>query len=526
MVELGDPGYYRFRRQGEQHAVTPPVIKSFHAFVKSNKAEDYKAYVEAVKAVRPNTLRDLLERIPTGKPPIPLEEVEPIEEIRRRFTTAGMSLGALSPEAHECLAIAMNQIGGKSNSGEGGEDPQRFHRRKNGDWPNSAIKQIAAGRFGVTAAYLASAKEIEIKMAQGAKPGEGGQLPGHKVTELIARLRKSTPGVALISPPPHHDIYSIEDLAQLIYDLKQVNPRAKICVKLVAEAGVGTIAAGVAKAHADIILISGHEGGTGASPLSSIKNAGSAWELGIAEAHQVLMLNGLRNRIILRTDGGLRTGEDIVFAALLGAEEYNFGTTALIASGCVYVRQCHLNTCPVGIATQDERLRAKFKGKPEYVVNYFNGVAEEVRKIMAEMGLPNFTDLVGRVEFLRQRHIENHWKANKVNLSRLLVNVAKDDDSQPRHNTWERNDPQPGRRLDDSILQDAREAVNDQLPITLSYRVKNTNRAVGTKLSGEIGYLWGEQGLPEGTIELELRGSAGQSLGRVSESRRQDHFDW
>ncbi len=512
-LELADPGYYRFRRQGEVHAVTPPVIKSFHAFVKSNKEADYKTYVEAVKAVRPNTLRDLLERIPTGKPAIPLEEVEPIEEIRRRFTTAGMSLGALSPEAHECLAIAMNQIGGKSNSGEGGEDPQRFHRRKNGDWPNSAIKQIAAGRFGVTAAYLASAKEIEIKMAQGAKPGEGGQLPGHKVTELIARLRKSTPGVALISPPPHHDIYSIEDLAQLIYDLKQVNPRAKICVKLVAEAGVGTIAAGVAKAHADIILISGHEGGTGASPLSSIKNAGSAWELGIAEAHQVLMLNGLRNRIILRTDGGLRTGEDIVFAALLGAEEFNFGTTALIASGCVYVRQCHLNTCPVGVATQDERLRAKFKGKPEYVVNYFNGVAEDVRRIMAEMGLPSFTDLVGRVEYLRQRYIQDHWKANKVNLSRLLVNVSKDDDSQPRHNTWERNDPQPGRRLDDSILQDAREAVNDQLPITLSYRVKNTNRAVGTKLSGEIGYLWGEQGLPEGTIELELRGSAGQSLG-------------
>ncbi len=512
-LELGDPGYYRFRRQGEQHAVTPPVIKSFHAFVKSNKQEDYKTYVEAVKAVRPNTLRDLLERIPTGKQSIPIEEVEPIEEIRRRFTTAGMSLGALSPEAHECLAIAMNQIGGKSNSGEGGEDPQRFHRRKNGDWPNSAIKQIAAGRFGVTAAYLASAKEIEIKMAQGAKPGEGGQLPGHKVTELIARLRKSTPGVALISPPPHHDIYSIEDLAQLIYDLKQVNPRAKICVKLVAEAGVGTIAAGVAKAHADIILISGHEGGTGASPLSSIKNAGSAWELGIAEAHQVLMLNSLRNRIILRTDGGLRTGEDIVFAALLGAEEFNFGTTALIASGCVYVRQCHLNTCPVGVATQDERLRAKFKGKPEYVVNYFNGVAEEVRAIMAEMGLSSFTDLIGRVEYLRQRYVQDHWKANKVNLSRLLVNVAKDDDSQPRHNTWERNDPQPGRRLDDSILQDAREAVNDQLPITLSYRVKNTNRAVGTKLSGEIGYLWGEQGLPEGTIELELRGSAGQSLG-------------
>jgi glutamate synthase (NADPH/NADH) large chain/glutamate synthase (ferredoxin) len=512
-LELADPGYYRFRRQGEAHAITPPVIKNFHTFVKSNKPEDYKAYVEAVKAVRPNSLRDLLQRIPTGKEPIPIEEVEPIEEIRRRFTTAGMSLGALSPEAHECLAIAMNQIGGKSNSGEGGEDPERFHRRKNGDWPNSAIKQVAQGRFGVTAAYLATAKEIEIKMAQGAKPGEGGQLPGHKVTPFIARLRKSTPGVMLISPPPHHDIYSIEDLAQLIYDLKQVNPRAKVCVKLVAEAGVGTVAAGVAKAHADIILISGHEGGTGASPLSSIKNAGSAWELGVAEAHQVLMLNGLRNRVILRTDGGMRTGEDIVFAALLGAEEFNFGTTALIASGCVYVRQCHLNTCPVGVATQDERLRAKFKGKPEYIVNYFNGVAEEVRQLLAEMGLQNFADLIGRVEYLRQRKVPDHPKANKVNLSRLLANVAKDDDSQPRHNTWERNDPPMGRRLDDAILQDAREAVNDQLPLALSYRVKNTNRAVGTKLSGEIAYLWGEQGLPDGTVELKLRGSAGQSLG-------------
>jgi glutamate synthase domain-containing protein 2/glutamate synthase domain-containing protein 1/glutamate synthase domain-containing protein 3 len=512
-IALSDPGYYRFRRQGELHAITPPVIKNFHTFVKSNKPEDYKAYVEAVKAIRPNTLRDLLQRIPTGREPIRIEEVEPIEEIRRRFTTAGMSLGALSPEAHECLAIAMNQIGGKSNSGEGGEDPERFHRRKNGDWPNSAIKQIAQGRFGVTAAYLATAKEIEIKMAQGAKPGEGGQLPGHKVTEFIARLRKSTPGVMLISPPPHHDIYSIEDLAQLIYDLKQVNPRAKVCVKLVAEAGVGTIAAGVAKAHADIVLISGHEGGTGASPLSSIKNAGSAWELGVAEAHQVLMLNGLRNRVTLRTDGGMRTGEDIVFAALLGAEEFNFGTTALIASGCVYVRQCHLNTCPVGVATQDERLRAKFKGKPEYIVNYFNGVAEEVRQILAEMGLANFTDLIGRVEYLRQRIVPDHPKANKLNLSRLLANVAKDDDSQPRHNTWERNDPPMGRRLDDSILQDAREAVNDQLRLALSYRIKNTNRAVGTKLSGEIAYLWGEQGLPDGTIELNLRGSAGQSLG-------------
>ncbi|MGA7129972.1 MAG: glutamate synthase-related protein, partial [Chthoniobacterales bacterium] len=512
-VALEDPGFYRFRRQGEAHAITPPVIKNFHTFVKSNKPEDYRAYVDAIRAGRPNALRDLLELAPSGRGPIPIDEVEPIEEIRRRFTTAGMSLGALSPEAHECLAIAMNRIGGKSNSGEGGEDPERVHRRPNGDWPNSAIKQVAAGRFGVTATYLAAAKEIEIKMAQGAKPGEGGQLPGHKVSELIARLRKSTPGVALISPPPHHDIYSIEDLAQLIYDLKQVNPRAKVCVKLVAEAGVGTIAAGVAKAHADIILISGHEGGTGASPLSSIKHAGSAWELGVSEAHQVLLLNGLRNRIVLRADGGLRTGEDIVFAALLGAEEFNFGTTALIASGCVYVRQCHLNTCPVGVATQDERLRAKFKGKPENVVNFFNAVAQEVRETMAQLGLATFNELVGRVEWLRQREIKDHPKANKLNLTRLLANVAKDDETLARHNTWDRNDPPWGRRLDDVILQDAREAVNDQLPVSLSYRIKNTNRTVGGKLSGEIAYLWGEQGLPEGTIELKLSGSAGQSFG-------------
>ncbi|HTD13601.1 MAG TPA: glutamate synthase-related protein, partial [Chthoniobacterales bacterium] len=512
-VSLDDPGFYRFRRQGEAHAITPPVIKNFHTFVKSNKREDYKAYADAIKAARPNALRDLLELAPSGRPPIPLDEVEPIEEVRRRFTTAGMSLGALSPEAHECLAIAMNRIGGKSNSGEGGEDPERVHRRPNGDWPNSAIKQVAAGRFGVTASYLSAAKEIEIKMAQGAKPGEGGQLPGHKVSELIARLRKSTPGVALISPPPHHDIYSIEDLAQLIYDLKQVNPRAKVCVKLVAEAGVGTIAAGVAKAHADIILISGHEGGTGASPLSSIKHAGSAWELGVSEAHQVLLLNGLRNRIVLRADGGLRTGEDIVFAALLGAEEFNFGTTALIASGCVYVRQCHLNTCPVGVATQDERLRAKFKGKPEYVVNFFNAVAQDVREIMAQLGLATFNELVGRVEFLRQREAKDHPKANKLNLTRLLANVAKDDDTIVRHNTWDRNDPPWGRRLDDVILQDAREAVNDQVPVSLSYRIKNTNRTVGGKVSGEIAYLWGEQGLPDGTIELKLSGSAGQSFG-------------
>lgn len=517
--KLDDPGYFRFRRGGELHAVTPPVIQSFHTFVgikgadKANRAEDYRKYVEALKLSQPNSLRHLLELVPLPAGPVALEEVEPIEEIRRRFTTAGMSLGALSPEAHETLAIAMNRIRGKSNSGEGGEDPARFHRRPNGDWANSAIKQIASGRFGVSAAYLATAREIEIKMAQGAKPGEGGQLPGHKVTAYIAALRHASPGITLISPPPHHDIYSIEDLAQLIYDLKQVNPRARVCVKLVAEAGVGTIAAGVAKAHADIILVSGHEGGTGASPLSSIKNAGGPWELGVAETHQVLMLNGLRNRVTLRTDGGMRDGEDIVYATLLGAEEYNFGTAALIAMGCVYVRQCHLNTCPVGVATLDERLRAKFKGKPENVVNFFNAVAEEVRQIMARLGFRTIEEMVGQTQCLRQRHIPDHPKANTLNLAPLLVNVAKDNPSAVRHATRERNDGPEDRSLDQVILTEAKDAINEGQPISLSYRLKNTNRSVGTMVSGEIGYQYGREGLPEGTIELKLTGTAGQSLG-------------
>ncbi|MDX2079938.1 MAG: glutamate synthase large subunit [Terrimicrobiaceae bacterium] len=517
--KLDDPGFYRFRRGGELHAVTPPVLQNFHSYVgikgmdKAGKAEDYRKYVDSVLANRPIALRNLLEMSPAAGGPIPLEEVEPIEEIRRRFTTAGMSLGALSPEAHECLAIAMNRIGGKSNSGEGGEDPARFQRRDNGDWANSAIKQIASGRFGVSAAYLASAKEIEIKMAQGAKPGEGGQLPGHKVSAYIAKLRHAVPGVTLISPPPHHDIYSIEDLAQLIYDLKQVNPRARVCVKLVAEAGVGTIAAGVAKAHADIILVSGHDGGTGASPLSSIKNAGGPWELGVAETHQVLMLNGLRNRVTLRTDGGMRTGEDIVYAALLGAEEFNFGTAAMIAMGCVYVRQCHLNTCPVGVATLDDRLRGKFKGKPEHVVAFFNGVAEDVRQIMARLGFRTIDEMVGRVECLRQRTVPDHPKANTLDLSRLLVNVAKDDPAAPRHATRFRNDGPEDRTLDDIILQDARDAITDGRAVVLSYKVTNVNRSVGTQVSGEIGYQWGADGIPAGTIELRLQGSAGQSLG-------------
>ncbi len=517
--KLEDPGYYRVRRGGELHAVTPPVLQSFHTFVgikgedKAGKWEDYQKYVDAVLTNRPHSLRNLLDMIPAPTGPVPIEEVEPIEEIRRRFTTAGMSLGALSPEAHEALAIAMNRIGGKSNSGEGGEDPVRFKRREDGDWANSAIKQIASGRFGVTAAYLASAKEIEIKMAQGAKPGEGGQLPGHKVNAYIAKLRHSVPGVTLISPPPHHDIYSIEDLAQLIYDLKQVNPRARVCVKLVAEAGVGTIAAGVAKAHADIILVSGHDGGTGASPLSSVKNAGGAWEMGVAETHQVLLLNGLRNRVTLRTDGGMRTGEDIVYATLLGAEEYNFGTAALIALGCVYVRQCHLNTCPVGVATSQEKLRAKFKGTPDNLVRFFNAVAQEVREIMAKLGYRTINEMIGRTESLRQRVVPDHPKANTLDLSPLLVDVAKGDSTMVRYATRSRNDAPEDRTLDDIIMQDAKEAINDAQPITLSYKITNVNRSAGTMVSGEIGYQWGEEGLPPGTINLLLHGSSGQSFG-------------
>ncbi len=511
--QLDDAGYYRFRRAGERHAVTPPVIQSFHAFVKTNDPEKYKAYVESVKSQQPISFKDMLEFVPRRSGPVPLDEVESAEAIRKRFTTAGMSLGALSPEAHEALAIAMNRIGGKSNSGEGGEDPERFRVRANGDNANSAIKQIASGRFGVTAAYLASAKEIEIKMAQGAKPGEGGQLPGHKVSSIIARLRHTVPGVMLISPPPHHDIYSIEDLAQLIHDLKEVNPRAKITVKLVAEAGVGTVAAGVAKAHADVVLVSGHDGGTGASPLSSIKNAGTPWELGVAETQQILLMNNIRNRIVLRTDGGMRTGEDIVKAAILGAEEFNFGTTALIALGCVYVRQCHLNTCPVGVATQDEKLRGKFKGTPEMVVNFFNAVAEEVRGILASLGVTSLAELIGHPEYLQQRVVPNHPKANMLDLRRLLVDVVGKDDPSPRYCTRQRNDPPISESpLDDTILQDAKDAIVDGVKMNLTYAVTNVNRSIGTKVSGEIGYQYGVTGLPEGTLTLNLNGTAGQSF--------------
>ena len=515
-AKLADEGYYRYRRDGELHAYTPQLLQSFHTYVgikgadKAGKWEDYQKYVTAVEEAAPVALRQILA-LKQGTP-IPIDEVEPIEDIRRRFTTAGMSLGALSPEAHETLAIAMNRIGGKSNSGEGGEDRSRFTPMENGDSKNSRIKQVASGRFGVTAEYLASATEIEIKMAQGSKPGEGGQIPGPKVTGLIAKLRHSTPGVMLISPPPHHDIYSIEDLAQLIYDLKQVNPRAKVCVKLVAESGVGTIAAGVAKAYADIVLISGHDGGTGASPLSSVKNAGGPWELGLAEAHQVLLLNGLRNRVTLRTDGGMKTGLDILIAAMLGAEEFNFGTAALVATGCVYVRKCHLNTCPVGVTSQDEKFRAKYKGTPENVVLFFNAVAQEVREFLASIGARSLNEVIGRTDYLEQRQIADHPKANLLDLSRLLA-MPKIDDGSPRFHTWERNDKLEDRTLDDVILQDAKSCLQTKHKQSLSYKVKNTFRSIGTNLSGEIAYRYGDEGLPEDTLDLTLTGSAGQSLG-------------
>lgn len=509
-------GIYFFKREGEKHAITPQVIQSFHKFVgikgeaKAGVKEDYEAFSKAFQDNTPITIRDLFRFKPQDS--IPLEEVEPIEEIRSRFTSAAMSFGALSPEAHETLAIAMNRIGGKSNSGEGGEDKERFNPLPNGDSKNSRIKQVASGRFGVTAEYLASAQEIEIKVAQGAKPGEGGQLPGHKVSALIAKLRHSTPGVMLISPPPHHDIYSIEDLAQLIYDLKQVNPRAKVCVKLVAEAGVGTIAAGVAKAHADVVMVSGHDGGTGASPVSSIKYAGGPWEMGVAETQQILLQNNLRTRILLRTDGGLRTGRDIIIAGILGAEEFNFGTSALIAVGCVYVRKCHLNNCPVGVATQDDKYRAKYKGTPEMMVRYVNAVADEVREIMASLGIRTFNELIGRTELIEQISIPDHPKANTINLSNLLY-VPDSEEIGPRHHTWERNDKPEDQPLDLLVLQDAKASLQNKTPIHLNYKVKNTNRCVGTQLSGEIAYRYGNEGLPENTIDIELKGSCGQSLG-------------
>ncbi len=509
VVHLPVGGFYRQRAGGETHAWSAQLMHLLQTAVATDSYSTYLAFSRGIRDLPPVYLRDLLEFTDARKP-VPLDEVEAITEIRKRFITPGMSLGALSPEAHETLAIAMNRIGAKAVSGEGGEDSARYKPYANGDNANSVIKQIASGRFGVTAEYLGACDEIEIKVAQGAKPGEGGQLPGFKVSEMIARLRHSTPGVTLISPPPHHDIYSIEDLAQLIYDLKQINPRARVCVKLVSSAGIGTVAAGVAKAHADAILVSGHVGGTGASPQTSIKYAGTPWEMGLSEVNQVLTLNGLRHRVKLRTDGGLKTGRDIVIAAILGAEEYGIGTLSLVAMGCIMVRQCHSNTCPVGVCTQDEKLRSKFTGSPEKVINLMTFIAEEVREILARLGFRSLDEIIGRTELLRQvsrgaEHLDD------LDLNPILAKVDAADTERRFAIEGHRNEVPDS--LDAQILHDARPVFERGEKMQLTYTVRNTHRAVGTRLSAEITSRFGMKALNHGHVHVRLRGSAGQSLG-------------
>ncbi len=489
-------GFYKFRRGGVVHVTSPSVVLRLQKAVRSGEQSEWDSYVEAIEERPPSQLRDLLEFV--ERRPVPLNEVEPPERIMRRFVTAAMSLGALSREAHEALAEAMSLIGGLSNSGEGGEDPGRFDSPRNSD-----IKQVASGRFGVTPAYLASAEEFQIKMAQGSKPGEGGQLPGHKVTQEIAWLRNTEPGVSLISPPPHHDIYSIEDLAQLIYDLKAFKPTARVSVKLVSEPGVGTVAVGVAKAQADAITISGNDGGTGASPLTSIKHAGSPWELGLAETHQVLIANGLRSRVALETDGGLRTGRDVVIAALLGAERFGFGTMPLLALGCKMVRQCHENTCPVGIATQREDLRAKFPGSAEKVVQLFRMVAEEVREHLASLGARSIEQIVGRADLLQPRDTDHAMAAS---LAPLLVRA----EGRRRHPGFIAVERSP---LSGQLVREAMVALTEGTPVDIAYPITNEDRTIGATLSGEIAARYGNEGLPAGTINIRLAGTAGQSFG-------------
>jgi len=446
-----------------------------------------------------------------GRAPVPLDEVEPASEIVKRFATGAMSFGSISREAHTTLAIAMNRLEAKSNTGEGGEESDRFRVMANGDSMRSAIKQVASGRFGVTAEYLANADMIQIKMAQGAKPGEGGQLPGHKVDPVIAKVRHSTPGVGLISPPPHHDIYSIEDLAQLIFDLKNANPEAAISVKLVSEVGVGTVAAGVSKARADHVTISGYDGGTGASPLTSIKHAGSPWEIGLAETHQTLTLNRLRGRIAVQVDGGIRTGRDVIVGALLGADEFGFSTAPLIAAGCIMMRKCHLNTCPVGVATQDPVLRAKFAGKPEYVTNYFFFVAEEVRELMAGLGFRTFDEMIGRSDTLDKDRAIDHWKANGLDFSRIFHKPEMGPDVAVHQ--CEAQDHHLGEVLDRRLIEACAPALDERRAVKLDLEIRNTDRATGTMLSGRIAKRYGHEGLEDDTIWITFRGTAGQSFG-------------
>ena len=511
-TELAVGGDYHQRVDGEYHLLNPLTISKLQQAVRQESFQTFQEYTELIDQQSSNlcTLRGLMKLKQSDKP-VSIAEVEPAKEIVKRFTTGAMSFGSISKEAHETLAIAMNRIGGKSNTGEGGEDEERFGPDASGDLRRSAVKQVASARFGVTANYLVNADELQIKMAQGAKPGEGGQLPGYKVDEVIARLRHSIPGVGLISPPPHHDIYSIEDLAQLIYDLKNVNPQARIAVKLVAESGVGTVAAGVAKAHADVVLISGDSGGTGASPLSSIKHAGIPWELGLAETQQVLLLNDLRSRIRVQTDGKLQTGRDVVIAALLGAEEFGFATTPLIAMGCVMMRKCHLNTCSVGIATQDPVLRKQFQGQPEHVINFFFFLAEQVRQYMAELGFRSFNEMVGRVDMLDVEPAVDHWKARGLDFSAILYSPPVP--SRVARRCVQAQDHGLEDALDHKILQAARVAIDTLTPIEISLPVRNVHRTVGTMLSGEIARAYGSVGLPDDTIRIHLTGSAGQSLG-------------
>jgi len=506
-LELG--GEYQWRREGEYHLFNPETVFKLQHATRAKRYDIFKQYTSSVddQSQHLSTLRGLFKFAEGARQPIPIDEVEPVSEIVKRFSTGAMSYGSISAEAHETLAIAMNRIGAKSNTGEGGEDPERLHDPQR----RSAIKQVASGRFGVTAEYLTNADDLQIKMAQGAKPGEGGQLPGHKVYPWIAKTRHSTPGVGLISPPPHHDIYSIEDLKQLIHDLKNSNPEARIHVKLVAEMGVGTVAAGVSKAKADVVLISGHDGGTGASPLTSLKHAGGPWELGLAETQQTLLLNGLRDRIVVQTDGQMKTGRDVVIAALLGAEEYGFATAPLVVSGCVMMRVCHLDTCPVGIATQNPELRKQFSGTPEFVINFFEFIAEEVRELMAQLGYRTMAEMIGHVESLDVQPAVDHWKAQGLDISPILA-VPQNPYGQTLYQSVSQ-DHGLDEALDQTLIELSQAAIDDARPVSIELPIRNVNRTVGTLLGHEITKKWHGAGLPDGTISIHLRGSAGQSFG-------------
>jgi glutamate synthase (NADPH) large chain len=511
-TELDVGGSYQYRVGGEYHLINPLTVSKLQHAVRQESYQTFQEYSELVNSQNRElcTLRGLMDFKLADKP-VPIDEVEPASEIVKRFATGAMSYGSISKEAHETLAIAMNRIGARSNTGEGGEDEERFQRDPNGDWRRSAIKQVASARFGVTTNYLVNADDLQIKIAQGAKPGEGGQLPGHKVDETIARVRHSIPGVGLISPPPHHDIYSIEDLAQLIYDLKNVNPHARISVKLVAEVGVGTVAAGVAKAHADLVLISGHDGGTGASPLTSIKHAGIPWELGLAETQQVLVLNDLRSRIRVQTDGKLQTGRDVAIAALLGAEEFGFSTSPLVSMGCIMMRKCHLNTCPVGIATQDPELRKKFRGTPENVINFFFLIAQEVRQWMSKLGFRTVDEMIGRVDRIEMRQAIDHWKARGLDFSSILYNPQMP--SRVGRRCLITQDHGLDQALDYKLIDHAKDALEQGTPVEFKMPIRNVHRTVGAMLSGEIARRYGSAGLPDDTIRFQFTGSAGQSFG-------------